>query len=218
MQGEWAQAGTQLSLSPFGVWVRPRIRHSHSGSISHAAFCRWLLCARWTSQLKRALKQTPKSRCAVHFGVNILHHGGFKRNKQVVEKYWIEPYGDRRQEIVFIGSRTMQQKRITDALDGALLTDAELKRGPAAWSKFEDPIAVLSDDDVMEFLEVDEDEDGEESGSDDSAEVAPAKRSRNSSKSKPHDHSICIANAKATKQAKIPAAAVAGVRRSSRRA
>jgi hypothetical protein len=142
----------------------------------------------------------------------------------VVEKYWIEPYGDRRQEIVFIGSRTMQQKRITDALDGALLTDAELKRGPTAWSKFEDPIAVLSDDDVMEFLEVDEDdeedEDGEDSGSDDSAEVAPAKRSRSSSKSKPHDHSICIASAsaKATKQAKTPTSAVAGVRRSSRRA
>jgi hypothetical protein len=76
MQGEWAQAGTQLSLSPFGVWVRLLIRHSIIGSISHAAFCRWLLCARWTSRLKRALKLTPKSRCTVHFGVNILYHRG----------------------------------------------------------------------------------------------------------------------------------------------
>jgi len=63
---------------------------------------------------------------------------------QVVDKYWIEPYGDRRQEIVFIGTRTMQQKRIVDALDGSLLTDAEFKRGPKAWAKLEDPIAVLS--------------------------------------------------------------------------
>jgi hypothetical protein len=151
----------------------------------------------------------------------------------VVEKYWIEPYGDRRQEIVFIGSRTMQQTRITNALNGALLTDAELKRGPASWSKFEDPIAVLSDDDVMEFLEVDDDdegdEDAEDSESEDAAAVAPAKRSRSTSKSKPHDHSICIAKSKAqdhskcvasasvkaTKQAKAP---VAAVRRSSRRA
>jgi G3E family GTPase len=51
---------------------------------------------------------------------------------QVVQKYWVEPHGDRRQELVFIGSRTMQQQRITAALDAALLTDAEFKRGPKA--------------------------------------------------------------------------------------
>jgi hypothetical protein len=155
----------------------------------------------------------------------------FLNASQVVEKYWVEPYGDRRQEIVFIGSRTMQQKRITDALNGALLTDAELKRGPAAWSKFEDPIAVLSDDDVMEFLEVDEDdesdEDGEGSDSDSAAEVAPVKRGRNSSSSKLHDHANCKdhdhskcsakTSVPAKKQAKAPSEAVAPVRRSSRR-
>ena len=147
----------------------------------------------------------------------------FVNINQVIEKYWEEPYGDRRQEIVFIGSRTMQQKRITDALNGALLTDAEFKRGPAAWSKFEDPIAVLSDDDVMEFLEVDEDgeseEDSEDGDSVSASKAAPEKRGRCTSTSESHDHANCSASvrAPAKKQAKTFPAAVAAVRRSSRR-
>ena len=142
---------------------------------------------------------------------------------QVVDKYWIEPYGDRRQEIVFIGSRTMQQKRIVAALDGSLLTDAEFKRGPKAWAKLEDPIAVLSDDDVMEFLEVDE-EDEDESESDDEADAAPVKRGRAASKTAPHghvhsehcQHATASASAPAKKTAKAPVAAATGTRRSSR--
>ncbi len=149
---------------------------------------------------------------------------------QVVEKYWMEPYGDRRQEIVFIGSRTMEQKRITDALNGALLTDAELKRGPVAWAKFEDPIDVLSDGDVMEFLEVDEDGDGDEDDDEsdaDSAEAVPTKRGRNHSTSKVHDHANCknhdhssrgaSTRVSAKTEVKATPVAVASVRRSLRR-
>ncbi len=129
---------------------------------------------------------------------------------QVVDKYWLEPYGDRRQEIVFIGSRTMQQQRIVDALNDALLTDAEFKRGPKAWAKLHDPIAVLSDDDVMEFLEADEDDDDDASSSDDdAAAAAPAKRGRSASKSEPHvhDESCSHHSLPAKKAAAVPAAA-----------
>jgi hypothetical protein len=143
---------------------------------------------------------------------------------QVVDKYWIEPYGDRRQEIVFIGSTTMQQKRIVDALDGSLLTDAEFKRGPKTWAKLEDPIAVLSDDDVMEFVDVFDEEDEDESESDDEADAAPVKRGRAASKTAPHghvhsehcQHATASASAPAKKTTKAPVTAATGTRRSSR--
>jgi G3E family GTPase len=54
-----------------------------------------------------------------------------------VEKYWQEPYGDRRQEVVFIGMN-MHQDTILKQLNDALLTDAELQQGTFAWAKFSD--------------------------------------------------------------------------------
>ena len=48
------------------------------------------------------------------------------------------PYGDRRQEIVFIG-QNMDAAEATAALDACLLTDAELAAGQAAWSQYTDP-------------------------------------------------------------------------------
>lgn len=52
------------------------------------------------------------------------------------------PYGDRRQEIVFIGSKGMDRKTLTERLDACLLTDAELALGPAIWARFPDPFPV----------------------------------------------------------------------------
>jgi len=52
------------------------------------------------------------------------------------------PYGDRRQEIVFIGTKGMDRKELTRRLDDCLLTDAEMKLGPAMWGRFPDPFPV----------------------------------------------------------------------------
>ena len=52
------------------------------------------------------------------------------------------PYGDRRQEIVFIGTKGMDRKELTRRLDDCLLTDAEMKMGPAMWGRFPDPFPV----------------------------------------------------------------------------
>ncbi|MCS6921402.1 MAG: GTP-binding protein, partial [Elioraea sp.] len=49
-----------------------------------------------------------------------------------------EPYGDRRQELVFIGQH-MDEAAIRRELDRALLTEAEFALGPAAWARLPDP-------------------------------------------------------------------------------
>ncbi|MCW7493010.1 zinc metallochaperone GTPase ZigA [Leptospira sp. 2 VSF19] len=51
---------------------------------------------------------------------------------------WLEPWGDRRQEIVLIG-RDMDEKKLRTTLDQCLLNDKEYKEGPETWAKFEDP-------------------------------------------------------------------------------
>lgn len=51
---------------------------------------------------------------------------------------WQEPFGDRRQEIVFIGAG-MKQEVICEALETSLLTDDEMAAGPEHWSRLPDP-------------------------------------------------------------------------------
>jgi G3E family GTPase len=56
--------------------------------------------------------------------------------KAEIAAKWAEPWGDRRQEIVFIGAG-LDRKAITAALDAALLTTCDFT--PGAWAKLPDP-------------------------------------------------------------------------------
>ena len=56
---------------------------------------------------------------------------------QIMEK-WVEPFGDMRQELVFIGQH-LQQAKITRLLDACLLNDEEMAAGVDYWHEMADP-------------------------------------------------------------------------------
>jgi G3E family GTPase len=55
-----------------------------------------------------------------------------------IEKSWQEPFGDMRQELVFIG-QNLDRDKVVDALNNCLLDDDELMAGREHWQKLPDP-------------------------------------------------------------------------------
>jgi G3E family GTPase len=61
---------------------------------------------------------------------------GFR--EQAMES-WVEPFGDRRIELVIIG-QDMDKEAIVDQLEDCLLTEEELQMGAERWAGFRDPL------------------------------------------------------------------------------
>jgi G3E family GTPase len=62
------------------------------------------------------------------------------------------PYGDRRQELVFIGN-AMDESAIREILESCLLMDLELVQGPEYWEQLPDPfpaIGMQGDEEVVD--------------------------------------------------------------------
>lgn len=69
-----------------------------------------------------------------------------------IEARMIHEYGDRQQELVFIG-QNLDQQHVTRMLNECLLTDEEFELGPGSWAHFNDPmppIELETEDDYPE--------------------------------------------------------------------
>ena len=58
---------------------------------------------------------------------------------ETIKENWEEPYGDRRQELVFFGYN-LDKDNLTNQLNACLLTADEYKQGPRVWKHYQDPI------------------------------------------------------------------------------
>lgn len=69
--------------------------------------------------------------------------------KSMIDKIWNEPFGDRRQEIVFIGT-DMDKDNLYAQLDQCLLTDAEMQSDWKSWENLSDPFPEWSMEQISE--------------------------------------------------------------------
>ena len=61
-----------------------------------------------------------------------------------IQNLWVEPFGDMRQELVFIGQQ-LDQEAMTRALNECLLSDDELLQGKNHWATLSDPFPAWSE-------------------------------------------------------------------------
>ena len=61
-----------------------------------------------------------------------------------IKKQWEEPFGDMRQEIVFIGLE-LDKQAMTDALDDCLLSIDEMLKGKEHWATLSDPFPAWNE-------------------------------------------------------------------------
>ena len=66
-----------------------------------------------------------------------------------IEKNWVEPFGDMRQELVFIG-QGLDQQQVIQKLDQCLLTEDEVLAGKAYWLTLADPFPVWQEESAQE--------------------------------------------------------------------
>lgn len=113
-EGEW-ENGTLLRSKGF-FWLASRPDHAGSwsqagGMMQHGLAGRW-----WAS--------VPEQEWPEEY-------------LQDIQSQWAEPYGDRRQELVFIG-QNVDADKVRQELNDCLLTDAELAAGPGIWHHYRD--------------------------------------------------------------------------------
>ena len=61
-----------------------------------------------------------------------------------IKENWVEPFGDMRQELVFIG-QGLDKTAMIDALDGCLVSEDDLLKGEEFWTTMDDPFPPWSE-------------------------------------------------------------------------
>lgn len=120
LHGDWFGGRLLRSKGFFWLATRPRFagQWSQAGGIAHHGFAGLF----W--------KAVPES----HWPTDPEYRG------YILEK-WQEPFGDMRQELVFIGQH-LDEARIRAALDACLLSEEELAAGRDYWQSLDDPFPV----------------------------------------------------------------------------
>ncbi len=117
LHGDWFGGKLLRSKGFFWLASRPRFagQWSQAGGIAHYGFAGMF----W--------KAVPESRWPTD-----------PESQAYIMEQWEEPFGDMRQELVFIG-QNLDEARIRQALDDCLLGDTELAEGHEAWVNLNDP-------------------------------------------------------------------------------
>lgn len=68
-----------------------------------------------------------------------------KEQLATIEKQWVEPFGDMRQELVFIG-QGLSEAEVTQALDDCLLSEDEVLQGKQHWATLPDPFPAWEEE------------------------------------------------------------------------
>ncbi|QTP57486.1 GTP-binding protein [Billgrantia antri] len=117
LHGDWFGGKLLRSKGFFWLATRPQFagQWSQAGGIAHYGFAGMF----W--------KAVPESRWPQD-----------AESRAYIMEQWEEPFGDMRQELVFIG-QDLDEARIRQALDECLVGAAELADGPAGWVNLPDP-------------------------------------------------------------------------------
>ncbi|MBW6392749.1 zinc metallochaperone GTPase ZigA [Billgrantia antri] len=117
LHGDWFGGKLLRSKGFFWLATRPQFagQWSQAGGIAHYGFAGMF----W--------KAVPESRWPQD-----------AESRAYIMEQWEEPFGDMRQELVFIG-QNLDEARIRQALDECLVGAAELADGPAGWVSLPDP-------------------------------------------------------------------------------
>tara|TARA_E500000318_G_scaffold9737_2_gene8873 strand:- start:2588 stop:3814 length:1227 start_codon:yes stop_codon:yes gene_type:complete len=117
LNAEWFGKGLLRSKGFFWLATRPRYagQWSQAGGIAHHGPAGVF----WKAIPKADWPEDPEYR-------------------QFIMEKWQEPFGDMRQELVFIG-QNLDEARMREALDGCLLSEAELLEGMKVWQQLPDP-------------------------------------------------------------------------------